>query len=221
MTLKASVLIRRSVACFVFVWAMSAAFASAGPILSINPTTTTVNVGEIFGVDVNIAGVTDLFLFNFDVIFDDTLLDPVFFPPDPADPFDPGGFSVEGSFLSQGGETVFNAGVYDGSDPGNIAFISGVLAAPVTIVQGGGTLATVMCTAKAAGQANFLLTGDFLQDSSGNLIAPDAIGNASVTINNINNVDDTTTVGQLLSILLCATAVGAIVRRRFERISRS
>jgi hypothetical protein len=207
MTLWASALIRRLIASVVFVWAMSAASASANPILSIDPATTTVNVGDTFSVDVNIAGITDLYAFQFDVMFNDALLDPVFVPPDLADPFDPGGYSTEGSFLSIGGPTFFNKGSYADGD-GKVAFTFALLLGAVPGVSGDGTLATLTFAATAAGPATFSLGGILLTDSSGNLI-------------NINGVNDTTTVGQLLSILLCGTGIGAIVRRRFERISRS
>lgn len=210
-------LIRRSIAFVVFALAMSAASASAGTILSISPSATTVSVGDTFSVDVNIAGAIDLYAFQFDFMFSDALLDPVFVPPDSTDPV--GGYSTEGLFLSQGGAaTFFSKGSY--SDPGTIAFTYGLLVDAVPGVDGAGTLATLMFTATGAGLANFLLVGDIiLLDSLLSPITPDDIGQASITINSVSSVDDTSTVGQLLTILLSATGLGAIARRQFGRTS--
>jgi hypothetical protein len=48
---------------------------SAAPIVSIQPPVTTVNVGDVFVLDVSIAGADDLFAFDVEVSFDQTIVE--------------------------------------------------------------------------------------------------------------------------------------------------
>jgi hypothetical protein len=74
MTLKVSVLVRRSLACAVFAWAMSVASASANPILSLDLADATVNVGDSVEVKISIDSEVDLFAFSFYFLFDQNIL---------------------------------------------------------------------------------------------------------------------------------------------------
>src|SRR5688572_7382912 len=87
-----------AMSCFVAAWFISAVPASAASI-SVVPSDTSVTEGDTFSVDFMIEGVTDLNEFFFGFYFDKTILT-----------YD----SVsEGTFLSQGGTTDFQAGFYD------------------------------------------------------------------------------------------------------------
>jgi Cohesin domain len=126
MTPWGSMIIRRSVASVVFVCAMFAASASAGPILSINPATTTVSVGDSFTLNIDIAGVDDLFSYNFDLLFDPEILR-----------FDG---IAEGEFLKSGtfpGTEFFSLGE---ETPGLVSFITNSIYGDEG-VTGSGTLA--------------------------------------------------------------------------------
>ena len=59
-----------AVTAAIAILASSLGSASAAPILSIAPTSTTVQAGHTFSVDVSIADVTDLFAYQFDLGFD-------------------------------------------------------------------------------------------------------------------------------------------------------
>ena len=60
--------------CLVLFVGLCARPVAAAPILSIEPGTSTVNQGDTFFLDINITDVTDLFGFQFDVLYDPTIL---------------------------------------------------------------------------------------------------------------------------------------------------
>lgn len=146
MTLQASMLIRRSIASVVFVWAMSTATASANTILSIDPATTTVNVGDTFSVNINIAGVEDLFSYNFDLLFDPDIL---LFQS-----------ITEGAFLTSGGDATFFIDGDGLTTPGIVAFTTSAIFG-ATGVSGGGTLAIATFEAKMAGETDITFPDQF------------------------------------------------------------
>lgn len=164
MTSWGSVFIRRTVACVVFVWAMSSASASANAILFINPATTTVNVGDTFTLGVHIDGVVDLFSYNFDLAFDSSILsfvgivDGGFIPPGDIDLFFPGEEWTEG-IVSATGNSVYG----DGAG-----------------VNGNGTLAFATFMAMMAGETWITFPDQFpnellFSDSTGAPIAVSAV----------------------------------------------
>ena len=65
---------RRRLAVSVLLTLLTARSAAATPILSIEPSNITVNSGDIFSVDVAIANVSDLYGFQFDIGFNQQVL---------------------------------------------------------------------------------------------------------------------------------------------------
>jgi adhesin HecA-like repeat protein len=125
----------------------------ATPIVSIvGPTT--VAQGSMFAVDVNIANVTDLNAFQFDVGFNQNNLMAM--------------SVAEGSFLPSGGSTVFIPGTIDNTD-GVIAATADALVGAVG-VSGSGTLAVFDFSAIGSGTTDLTVSNVILVDSNGNLI---------------------------------------------------
>jgi hypothetical protein len=149
---------------FVGLWARSVA---AAPILSIQPSTLSVNKGDSFSLDINITDVTDLYGFQFDLLYDPTILTAA--------------AVTEGTFLAAGGPTVFIPGD-SASTPGDISFTIGLLLGAVSGVSGNGTLAQFDFTAASAGSSGISLSNLILQDSLGNIIDAPSL-NASVQVN--------------------------------------
>ncbi len=131
----------------------SAAFADA--ILSVTPVSPTVSTGDNFTVDVNIAGVTDLYDFEFDLSFNPAVLQATNI--------------LEGAFLSSGGSTFFLPGSIDNT-VGTITFNANTLLTAISGVSGSGTLAEFDFTALASGASSLDLSNIILQDSTGNLL---------------------------------------------------
>ncbi len=82
----------------VILWAASVT-ALASPVFSVQPLSAPVLQGASFYLDVNVADVTDLYAFQFDLGFDPTILSAV--------------AVAEGPFLSSGGSTFFLPGIID------------------------------------------------------------------------------------------------------------
>ena len=192
--------------------------ASAGPILSITSSTTSVSAGDVFAVDVDIQGVTDLALFDISLLIADT--DVVRFLGTEsgvvdltADPFLTGN-AVEGSFLSSGGSGTFPFGIYSTLD--TIEIVNTVLGP--TGVSGDGTLFTLFFSAIAGGTTSIGFGPITLFDStidpvtlSGGAIVPDALNGATVTATANTTVPEPGTLS-LMAIGVCAT----LMRRRWS-----
>ena len=202
MTLQASVLIRRSIACVVFVWAMAAASASANTILSIDPATTTVNVGDTFSVNINIAGVVDLFSYNFDLFFNPDILSfqsivEGDFPKSGIDP------APETSFFTLGEE-----------NPGVVSFVTNSIFGPAG-ASGSGTLAIATFLAMMAGETTIDFETEFppefaidltFSDSHDNPIVFSAINAGSVQVNGVATVPEEPSAIILLTAALALAA---------------
>ena len=160
--------VRIAVAVFVGVLICSAAVPAAGAtIISLSPSSGSVAVGDTFSLDVNVSDVDDLFGFQFDLNFDESLFTPLGI--------------TEGSFLSQGGSTDFFAGINNGT--GTIEFTLGLLLGAVPGVSGTGTLATFAFAATGPGSAQFSLSELSLLDSQlGELQSGATINTASVDV---------------------------------------
>jgi hypothetical protein len=140
--------------------------AFADPILSIQPASTTVVPGNSFAVDVNIANVSDLYAFQFDITFNPSILSalPV----------------MERSFLPSGGSTFFLPGTIDNTS-GTISFIADTLIGSIPGVSGSGTLAILDFTALAAGTSPINILNVSLLDSTLSPISSTTVnGNANV-----------------------------------------
>jgi hypothetical protein len=140
--------------------------AFADPILSIQPASTSVAPAGTFAVDVNVANVSDLFAFGFDIGFNPGTLSAV--------------SVTEGSFLPGGGTTFFLPGVIDNTG-GTIAFNADTLIGAIPGVSGTGTLATLDFTALSAGTSPINILNVGLLDSTLSPISSTtANGNANV-----------------------------------------
>jgi hypothetical protein len=183
MTSWASVLIRRSIACVVFVCAMIAVSgsAAANPILSANLTTTTVNVGDTLTVDIDIANAVDLFSYNFDLVFDPTFLlfsgivQGTFFPPPPP-----------------GEDSAFFPGLPDSVLLGRVEFIADSVVGDNPGVSGAGTLAIASFKALMAGTTSITFANLLFADPDFNEIAlgADPIKSGEVQVDGVATVPE-------------------------------
>jgi len=147
----------------------------------------TVGEGDLFTLDIRVEEVTDLFTFNFDLLFDPTILSPV--------------GVTEGAFLSsgltEGGITFFIEG--DTSTPGSVTFIAGSLSDQLMGVSGAGDLATFTFQALGLGNANIQLANLVLLDSAapfGDVIATE-IQPGVVTVGSVASVPEPSTLALL------------------------
>lgn len=176
--------------------------ASADAVLTVVPSSSTVNAGSNLAVDVNISGVTDLYDFQFDLTFNPAVLQATNIS--------------EGTFLSSGGSTIFLPGTIDNT-AGSITFNAITLSGAISGVSGSGTLMEFDFTAFAAGSSSLDLSNIILQDSTG------AILNSSSTGSSVN-VLGTTKVPEpsdliMLTLGLLGLAVFILTRPIRERLS--
>jgi hypothetical protein len=127
-----------------------------GTIVSIDPTNQTIYNGETITATVDVQDVTDLYGFEFNIVYDPTLLSAT--------------NVTEGAFLPAGGATDFFSG--DTSTPGQINFVFDILESAVSGVSGSGPLATLQfLVVNGYGQSPITIDpSSFLVDSSLNNI---------------------------------------------------
>jgi hypothetical protein len=130
---------------------LSATYAFAAPILSIEPSSQQVQSGQSFSLDVLISNVADLYAFQFDLAFNPLVLSAT--------------GVAEGSFLPSGGTTAFIAGTIDNS-AGTISGIADSLIGPIPGVSGTGSLAIIDVHALSPGTSPIILSNVVLLDSS-------------------------------------------------------
>ena len=119
--------------------------------LSIQPSSSTISVGQTANVSVNISNVSDLFAFQFDIGFNPAVLSAA---------------SVsEGPFLPSGGTTTFVPGTIDNVG-GLISFTADALNGAIPGVSGSGMLATLHFNAFAVGTSPITLENVTLLDSN-------------------------------------------------------
>lgn len=170
--------------------------AHANPIISIEVPLEPVTVGSFFDVFVEIADVTDLYAFGFDLGFDPSILK--------ADSV------TEGSFLLGGGSTTF---IYDTIDNvnGSITEIANSLIGAVPGVSGSGKLVSIHFMALAAGISSLTLSNVILLDADLNDIGF-TIEDGSITVAG-NAVPEPCTM-----VLLCSGLIGmASIRRKIKK----
>ena len=151
-------LVNKFVASFIVFFAIVLVFSSshAIPIVSIQPPNSSPLVGTNFSVDVAISGVTDLFGWQFALMFDPTIINAVDI--------------VEGPFLQSGGSTLFLKGAIDNT-LGKIGTSAALLLGPIPGVAGSGILASIELKAPTTGLSPLTLTNVILADSNANPIA--------------------------------------------------
>ena len=186
--------------------------ASAAPVLSINPTTTSATEGTFFTVDFDISGVLDLFSYQFSIAFDSNVLTAL--------------SVTQGSFLPSAGNTFFSPLV--DNNTGQILIFDTLLSL-VPGASGSGTLFSVTFGAlllpPGVTNASSLISmvfdpifqGDGLFDSSFNSITPFTLANAgtaSVRVSPVSVPESRTLL--LLSMGLTTTAVAARWRQRLR-----
>jgi hypothetical protein len=165
--------------------------AAAAPIVQIDPVSQLAVQGDSLSVDVIVSDVTDLYAFQFDLVFDPTLLQAT--------------SSSEGLFLPSGGTTFFVPGAIDNVN-GIISFIADTLISPVPGVTGSGDLAAISFTALASGTSILNLSNVLFLDSALNEIGNLTATGGSVTIDPRSTpVPEPSTLGLL--------ALGLIVLR--------
>lgn len=148
-------------------WLLALSACSAiGDTISFQPASLTVNSGQSFAFDVDVATVSDLYAFQFDIGFDPTILSAV--------------SVAEGLFLPSGGSTIFFPGTIDNVG-GTITFNADSLVGAISGVTGSGILANIMFNALAAGTSPVALSNLQLLDSSLNPIAF-STANGSVSV---------------------------------------
>lgn len=134
------------------------------PIVSIQPPNSTPIVGTNFSVDVAVSGATDIAGWQFNLMFDPTIINAV--------------DVVEGPFLQTGGITVFFEGTIDNT-LGKTGLWGAALLGPNLGVTGSGVLASILFNALSTGFSPLTLSDVILVDSEANGIIP-ATQNGSV-----------------------------------------
>jgi PEP-CTERM motif-containing protein len=186
--------------------AITARTASAATI-SITPSSSTVAPGGAFVLDVRVDDASDLFAYQFDLLFD-----PAFVQVDEINTFVDGGFLTGG-----GGISVLGGALALVDNALGIVTILDALegpAPPATGVNGAGILVSINFAAIAAGVSPMTLAGLILEDSQGAQIAMD-VGNASVQIGDPNPTP--TPVPEPGSLTLLALGAATLGVRRLHR----
>jgi hypothetical protein len=130
--------------------------ANAQAVLSVDPTTQTTSTGTVITVDVNVANVTDLYGYQFDLTFNPNILQAV--------------SSSEGSFLSSGGSTFFINGNNDNVG-GTVSATADTLLSAVNGVGGSGQLAVFTFNAVGNGTSTLAIQNETLLDSAFNILS--------------------------------------------------
>ena len=175
-----------SLVCLVLAFGV---FTFAGTI-SIQPSATTLPLGSLLPLDVNVSGVSDLYAWQFDIAFNPAVLS--------ANNVTEGGlFSSVGVFFSPG--SIDNAA-------GTITFIGDSLSGPGPGISTNGTLAQISFTSIGSGNSGIDLANVILLDSGLNDVAATSSG-AEVT------VTATPEPGSIL-LLVTGIGVGCFLKRR-------
>lgn len=162
-------------ACLLLLFGIYAGPIFAEPIVSIQPSSGTFNIGDPFSLDISIRGAFDLYAFQFDLGFDPAVLSAT--------------SVTDGGFLGAPLDVFFIPGTID-NPSGSITFIANTLFGAVPGVSGNGVLASIGFTAIGLGTNSLItLSGVTLLDTASfDLDPPQPIlvivqGGGSVTVN--------------------------------------
>lgn len=150
--------------------------ALADPVVNIQPSLSTPDMGSLFDVSVNISAVTDLYAFQFDITFDPAILSAV--------------SVTEGAFLPGGGATFFIPGSIDNTG-GSITFTGDSLISAIAGVNGAGTLADINFQALSGGTSSIDLANIVLLDST---VSDIPFSSAGGTVSPIGSVPEPSTM---------------------------
>lgn len=153
--------------------------------ISVQPTNTLAGVGGSFSVDINIASITDLYAYQFDLAFDPAIVSAT---------------GLTGGLFLSGG-TGFVPGIID-NVAGTITFTADSLTGPVPGVSGSGTLATIQFSALAPGTSALTLSNLVFLDSLLLDIPIDTTNNGTVDVSGTGAVPEPSQFAPLLLTLL-------------------
>jgi adhesin HecA-like repeat protein len=162
--------------------------------LSLDETTQTTSTGTVVTVDVDIANVSNLYGYQFDLTFNPSILQAV--------------SSSEGSFLASGGSTFFINGSNDNVG-GTVSATGDTLLSAVNGVNGSGELAVFTFDAIGNGTSALAIQNETLLDSNFNVIS-DVTTGGSVTLGPTSIAApeiDPNSATSALTLLLCGVAV--------------
>jgi general secretion pathway protein D len=163
-----------------------------GGTISTLPFSPTVSVGGSTSVNVNVAGLTDLYAFQFDVVFNPAVLSALSITEGTL-------FSSVGVFFSSG--TISNTA-------GTITFIGDSLSGPGPGVSLDGTLAQIVFSALSPGSSSIGLSNVILLDSNLSDI-PASVVSGSVDVTGVPEPNSA-------MLLLGALTLLGLVRHRFR-----
>jgi cohesin domain-containing protein/PEP-CTERM motif-containing protein len=132
----------------------ASAFAD-GATLSVQPASSTISPGGTVTLDVDIAGVTDLYAYQFDLLFGSSTVSAT--------------TETEGDFLGGGGTTFFIPGTVDNVG-GSITATANTLIGAIGGVSGDGTLVVLTFTGLAGGTTSIDFANVMFYDSNFNSI---------------------------------------------------
>lgn len=136
-------------------------------VLSVTPSSASIEEGNSFSVDISITGVSDLFAFEFNLGFDPSILS--------------ASNVTEGPFLQSGGPTLWLPGIIDNTS-GLIEFTGNSLQGFDPGVSGDGVLVHVDFISLTTGSSNINLFNAILLDSFLSDISVDNVQNANITV---------------------------------------
>jgi hypothetical protein len=169
------------------------AFADGGAVVSVEPTSSTISSGGTATIDVDISGVTDLYGYQFDVLFGAATVSAT--------------SEAEGSFLATGGTTFFIPGTIDNVG-GSVTATADTLIGAISGVDGSGMLAVLTFTGLAPGTTSIDLENVFLLDSNFNSI-DFTTQDASLTVQGGG-----VPTPEPSSVILLALGMAAVISRR-------